>query len=725
MATAQIYPSAWATTLIYESGYYYWNWQTDSPSADKDAIVDGGSSSNIIAYRYDLKNSAGKKLKCSIGSITCAIYRVTPSSNIKGGKLLLSREGEPHPTDGVIGLYEETIYPYSSSIQFSDVTGGIFDGTLVLVFSTAEMQYSSPYHGTLTFNSPRITFDYQVFPDVTPNSPEDSAKIESGQDILFSWSLSSGTQKSAVVEVSENSTFSTIRWSQTINNSSTSATYSGTVLEAGKSYYWRVRVTTTTNLDSVSDVQSFTIAHYIRITSPANGASFTEGDSITIRWETSVDQRQRIVERSTNGGSTWVTILSQRNSSKSYTDTSPPTGAVAYRVSAGVSTSEMIASKTITVTVNAMPTPSITPVQPWGDVIYADQAILFSWNVSNATQASAYLYYSTNGGSTWTLLTSLSSSTQYPASANTFSAGQIYWKVSVTDTNGKSAESSPVSFTVMEPYVPPTPDDPPTVGSVSVSPINSGLDADFASTAIAGISRCRVQASVSKGTNNISRVYLTYPEYSGSIAMTLSGGYYVGETTLALSQSTTFTVTAVDTEGYYDSDTTSISVEPYAAPTIRVNTLIRCDASGAEDGSGTYFLINAAASCSSVDGKNYIVSNSFTARVKNSSNYVQVTNNENTRSNVGELVNEDAVYVIVVAVTDHVGSTSSVEIGLAGKLRDVVFKRDTTHNTAHVGIGMSPAGGDETSIQLPPGGKIIIGGQDITAWLRSQIGGSW
>lgn len=371
--------------------------------------------------------------------------------------------------------------------------------------------------------------------------------------------------------------------------------------------------------------------------------------------------------------------------------------------------------------------PSVTATSPSAQVFSDGESFTYQWSVSNGTQTDAVVQESSNG-SGWSTVaslyggsTSISGTARYTASSG--SSQSYSWRVVVTFSDGTTKTSGSLSYSVLAP--PPEPDYPPSIGSTSTSPVQpSGLPATFSSVYIANVSKCKVQASVSAGTYSIREVYFSYPGVE-KVSMTYdsTARKYVGTTPLALSSSVSITVTAVDTSGYWTaSDPITVSVAVYADPPLTINTLYRCNAQGAEDNTGQYYKIKVTASCSSIDGKNYITS--LTAGVKNGETTHNLTNGQ-FHTFGPELPNEDLVYVIHISVTDYVGHETWIERSLAGRLRDVVFKRDVQHETAHVGVGMTPDGNTRTTVQLPPNGTIIIGGQDLIAWLQNTLGESF
>lgn len=273
---------------------------------------------------------------------------------------------------------------------------------------------------------------------------------------------------------------------------------------------------------------------------------------------------------------------------------------------------------------------------------------------------------------------------------------------------------------------------PPSVYSITTEISQpSGLPSKFSGYGIAGVSKCQVTAVVTADADRaISSVYFRYTDYAGTtrtVSMSKSGSRYVGTTPTAVAAgSTVFTVTAVDSAGESGSGNGTLSgVYAYSGPIVSVTGLQRVNSSSVETDTGQYYRIKVSESHSSINGQNTV---RITTGVKGSSTRQTISAGSWTRSNSAVLTNEDLVYVITVIITDDVGNSQTVEASVNGRLRDFVMKRNVSAKSSHFAVGMTPdenQGSGVSSIQLPPGGKIIIGGQDITAWLRSQIGGNW
>ena len=297
-------------------------------------------------------------------------------------------------------------------------------------------------------------------------------------------------------------------------------------------------------------------------------------------------------------------------------------------------------------------------------------------------------------------------------------------------------DSCTVTYTIPEPTPGPG-GNPPVVGTptFSLTQPTAQLATDFPNTWISGISKCTVRAAVT-ADGTISRVYFTYGN-SGQVTMTLENGVYVGTTPGGVMDGTLFTVTAISGGLTGSNSATLTGVEPYSPPSVQIVGLKRVYIDGdviIEDDGGNVCEIMISPEISSLNEGNSIIS--ITAAIdgisgefpldKNNSNYQKIEDED--EGEPVDLSDPNKVYVITVTILDKVGRTGESRASVNGKLRDIVMKRDTTNNVTHLGVGMTPdvnAAGAYTSIQLPAGAKIIVGGRDITAWLRAQIGDIW
>lgn len=129
----------------------------------------------------------------------------------------------------------------------------------------------------------------------------------------------------------------------------------------------------------------------------------------------------------------------------------------------------------------------------------------------------------------------------------------------------------------------------PAVGTPAVSIVQDPSASAFPSTYIANISKAKVRATVSAGSNaGISSVLLTWN--GGNVNMSIVSGAY--EATVGpLTGNTAFTVTALDTRGMTQQASYNLTgVVQYAPPVIVINEsqTYRCDSAGVKQDGGVY-----------------------------------------------------------------------------------------------------------------------------------------
>ena len=170
--------------------------------------------------------------------------------------------------------------------------------------------------------------------------------------------------------------------------------------------------------------------------------------------------------------------------------------------------------------------------------------------------------------------------------------------------------------------------------------------------------------------------------------------------------------TAVDQRGMSAPTSMGIrNVVPYTVPTVRLQSLYRCDSGGTEADGGTYYSIRVVPEIYKPDSgtmsDNAVTS--LTTQVGASGGQTNLQPDVTTL--IGPvLTNPDSAYTILVSVQDRVGVTTVREFLLTGAHHDFVLRYSNGHT--HLGIGMAPevSGLSCDTIQLPAGGKILIGG---------------
>lgn len=250
----------------------------------------------------------------------------------------------------------------------------------------------------------------------------------------------------------------------------------------------------------------------------------------------------------------------------------------------------------------------------------------------------------------------------------------------------------------------------PSVGTPAVSLVQDPSAGDFPSTYIANISRAKVRASVSAGSNaGISSVRVTWS--GGSTNMTVISGAY--EATVGpLAGNTVFTVTATDARGLTGQASYSLTgVKSYSPPVITINeaNTYRCDGSGQKQDGGT--SVRAMASVAVTTG---LASGDSDNRLKSLRFYIQeepskgATLQNNTQS--GPVAGRAADYyeTLVFEAKDKI-QTVTRSIRLQPATRNFAMKRSA--DGTYVGIGVLPQHtSGESTVDIEEGGGYYEGG---------------
>lgn len=209
----------------------------------------------------------------------------------------------------------------------------------------------------------------------------------------------------------------------------------------------------------ISSTGSFTLSYdtpSLTITSPED-TEYSGDGSILFAWALakgadSIDKTE--AEYSINGGS-YRTFVNRASLVTSYTAAAgffDQPGTVQWRVRCRHKMAGWGAYATgqFTVTYAA---PSVTLTAPTSGSLYGDQAITFSWAITQGSGnvTGTQLEYSTDNGSTWTSLVDYAGkATSKTVSAGTLPAGAVLWRVRAKDQYAGWCEWVSSSFTIIE-----------------------------------------------------------------------------------------------------------------------------------------------------------------------------------------------------------------------------------------------------------------------------------
>src|SRR5690348_10343727 len=266
------------------------------------------------------------------------------------------------------------------------------------------------------------------------------------------------------------------------NTGSTGTTYSDTGLSPSTTYTYRVSAITILLVSSPSNTASATTASPVTVSQPPTGltASADSFSQITLNWNAPSNNGGSAIigykiARSSDGGSTWSTIVSNTGStSTTYSNSGlSPNTTYSYRVyainSVGTSSPSNTASATTLIQV-------LAPQSPTGlsATAISSSQINLSWTAPSNNGGSAITGYkieqSTNSGSTWSVIVSNTGSTGTTYSNVGLAASTSYaYRVSAINSVGTSIPSGTASATTSAALTVPQPPTSLTATAISSS----------------------------------------------------------------------------------------------------------------------------------------------------------------------------------------------------------------------------------------------------------------
>lgn len=296
-------------------------------------------------------------------------------------------------------------------------SGGVYNysWTIPFVSSPTALVRVRDYNDTLKQDVSNAAFSISY--PITVLSPNGGETWQGLSQQTISWSAQ-GTSGVFAIEYSLNNgtSWGTIATSVTGNN------YVWTVPNSPSTQALiRVRDNANTCQNDISNA-TFTITPATPIvTAPNGGETWTVNSNRTITWNTSTYYSNVDIEYSTNGGSTWTSIASNQSNSGSYSWLIPNTPSTNARVRVSNTANPTINDVSDAVFTILMPTPQVT-YPNGGEQLDVFTSATITWN-SASYVSPVRIEYSTNGGVTWTLLTS-----------STSNSGSYSWTVPNTPT---------------------------------------------------------------------------------------------------------------------------------------------------------------------------------------------------------------------------------------------------------------------------------------------------
>lgn len=180
-----------------------------------------------------------------------------------------------------------------------------------------------------------------------------------------------------------------------------------------------------------------------------------------------------------------------------------------------------------------------------------------------------------------------------------------------------------------------------------------------AGNCVAGFSEVKATLDTSKITCNygstLREVRISCNSFNTSI--TESGTFNLGK---AITGNNIVTVTAYDSRGLSTTYTKTIVGKAYYPPSFNSLSVIRCDSSGNESSSGTYYAVTPSVSHTSYDGNNWLLIRTRWQVFGGSySDYTDIQNNVKSDPVGGGNIATTASYLIEVLAIDSFGQTST------------------------------------------------------------------
>ena len=286
-------------------------------------------------------------------------------------------------------------------------------------------------------------------PRTTPGQPTSLAATEGNTQVELSWSAPTSDGGSAVTGYKvQQSTNSGLAWSTVVaDTGSTSTSYTVSSLANGATYSFRI---TAVNAAGTGSASSNVTATPSATSDAPTGLSGTSGDrQVALAWTAPSESGGSAVtgyrvERSTDNGSTWSTVVADTGStSTSYTVTGLTNGtSYAFRAAA------VNAAGTGSTSATASVIPRTTPGRPTGVASGdGDAQSSLTWTAPSSDGGAAITGYrveqSADGGTTWSTVVadSESTSTAYTVTGLTNGTGYAF-RVSAINAAGTGSSSS-------------------------------------------------------------------------------------------------------------------------------------------------------------------------------------------------------------------------------------------------------------------------------------------
>ncbi len=375
----------------------------------------------------------GNPTNAAIVSLVDSTGTTLTSSSVTAGSATLD-----------VGKYH---FPIAATIDVTDSSGNTIASSPASIYGGDTFTVSSG--GTATISQPPTNL---VASSISPSQ------------INLSWSAPSDNGGSVITGYAiDRSTDGGTTWSTIVSNTgSIETTYSNTGLSSNTSYTYRVSAINGIGTSSPSNTASATTGTQTTAPSSPTGlvASASSSSQINLSWTAPSNNGGSTItgykiERSTNGGTTWSTIVPNTGSSSTtYSDTGLASSTTyTYRVSAinaiGTSSPSNIVSATTAGTGATVPQP------PTGLAASSKKSstINLSWTTPGSDGGSPIIGYeiqrSTNGGSWSTIVSNTGSTSTTYSNTGLLPLMTYTYQVSAINSIGISSPSNTASSTTL------------------------------------------------------------------------------------------------------------------------------------------------------------------------------------------------------------------------------------------------------------------------------------
>ena len=563
-------------------------------------------------------------------TVTAATLSGTIQSQLWGGTFKAESDDVSDSAKTLGTTSDNNDHSFSVNVKswFDGITqmgwnGGAVYDSFPVTFSykaTGHSGYTQEY-GYFKAVTLSITYSLPYSAVTAPTSVSLSvANTYPGQKTTLSWSGAKAGNNNAITgyEVWRSTTSKTSGFSKLASTGKSTTSYSITSPSTNVTYYYKVKTLGTVSgyddsgLSSAVATLSMTSKAAVAPATVAVSKTAPEPDvSVTISWSgakagTNNPIAGYEVYRATSKGGTYskVYTVSSSATSGSYTDTAPQSGSRYYKVvtvgtyiNSGFSA---IVSFTVTRTnTSDFTVPNTTEVGTAIPIAIEDNTSrphVLRWAITNGPSGSANI---SAGAETYSLAMPLSNLN----SMTTAASFVITYELETQATGGSKIGMVRKTGTITVPE-----DVKPTVTGATVAPVSSSSAHPVPSAwglYIAGHSMAHV--ALSSGVQTAYGASITTYKITGNGASASASSLPISADSNELQAGTyTFTVTATDTRGRSGSQQLTVTVEPYAVPTLQNILSLRTDSTGAEDDEGTYILAQAGATFASCGGNNNV-----------------------------------------------------------------------------------------------------------------------